>query len=165
MNSRSKVDLASPRVRLRELLGEEYIGGVLRAKALLMGRDVEEILSLAGEEVELYPESFSQRVDGRQEHVGRRVRSGYEGSDVGAGSAAFRAAINSRMAPLSGLGFIRIGEDGRARLISKSEHYRASLVKGFTGLRLLMISYLPLRISFSRNTAYKVTLSLNRRII
>ena len=41
------------------------------------------------------------------------------------------------MAPLSGFGCFRVGEDGRLYLISKSEHYHASVGHSFPGYRLL----------------------------
>jgi acetylornithine/succinyldiaminopimelate/putrescine aminotransferase len=45
--------------------------------------------------------------------------------------------MHTEASPLTGLGFIRIGENGRAYLISKSEHYHASLGHGFPGYRLI----------------------------
>jgi 4-aminobutyrate aminotransferase-like enzyme len=41
------------------------------------------------------------------------------------------------MAPLSALGYFRIGEDGQLYLIAKSEHYHASLGHSFPGYALL----------------------------
>ena len=46
-------------------------------------------------------------------------------------------ATDTKKSPLAGLGFIRIGEDGQAYLISKSEHYHASLGHSFPGYRLV----------------------------
>jgi len=63
--------------------------------------------------------------------------SGMSGSTTGAPTAAFGNAQRQEMAPLSGLGFIRIGEDGRAYFVGKSEHYHASLGHQFPGYRLI----------------------------
>jgi len=44
------------------------------------------------------------------------------------------------MAPLSAYGVTRIGEDGRAYLIAKSEHYHAPLGHDFPGYRLVELA-------------------------
>ena len=84
-----------------------------------------------------YPKEFEKRVDELIGSVGRQVCPGFKTSACGATTDAFVKATKFAMAPLSGYGFIRIGEDGRAYLVSKSEHYHASLGHGFPGYRLI----------------------------
>jgi acetylornithine/succinyldiaminopimelate/putrescine aminotransferase len=76
-------------------------------------------------------------VDELIDAVGTQVCPGFQTSACGATTNSFVKATKFAMAPLSGYGFIRIGEDGRAYLISKSEHYHASLGHGFPGYRLI----------------------------
>ncbi len=87
--------------------------------------------------MDFYPASFQKRVDELIDSVGKKVCDGYNHSATGAPTNAFVQATKASLAPLSGFGLIRIGEDGRAYLISKSEHYHASLGHSFPGYRLI----------------------------
>lgn len=122
---------------LQDLLGSEYVNAVCESKAFLEGIDKKELLAIATEKIEFWPDSFSKRADELLESVGKTVCAGMNNSSTGAASASFQKATNTKMAPLSGLGFIRIGEDGRAYLMSKSEHYHASLGHNFPGYKLI----------------------------
>ena len=73
-------------------------------------------------------------------HVGAVVAPSLPGSAAGASTANFNRATRAAMAPLSGLGYFRIGEDGRLYLATKSEHYHASLGHGFPGYALVDIA-------------------------
>ena len=122
---------------LCDLLGTDYVAAVCEAQSFLTGTDPGELQAIANEEVVFFPEPFQHRLDELLEKVGTQVVGGLPGSTNGAPSAAFGSAQHQEMAPLSGLGFIRIGEDGRAYFIGKSEHYHASLGHQFPGYRLI----------------------------
>ncbi len=49
----------------------------------------------------------------------------------------FDSATKLGLAPLSGLGVFRVGEDGRLYLIAQSEHYHTPLGHSFPGYTLL----------------------------
>jgi 4-aminobutyrate aminotransferase-like enzyme len=132
-----KASIQSPRVSLRDLLGREYTKAVCEARAFASTDDVKQLGSIADEKVDFYPKEFEKRVDELIDSVGKQVCHGVKTSACGATTDAFIKASKFAMAPLSGYGFIRIGEDGRAYLISKSEHYHASLGHGFPGYRLI----------------------------
>jgi 4-aminobutyrate aminotransferase-like enzyme len=129
--------IQSPLLSLSDLLGREYTKAACRARALVSSEHMGTLESIAEEKVSFYPRSFQERVDELIDSVGKQVCSGFEGSARGAGTVAFRNATRFAMAPLTGYGFFRIGEDGRVYLISKSEHYHASLGHDFPGYRLI----------------------------
>ena len=129
--------MSSPTLSLADLAGRPYVEAVCRAKAFLEDVPVAPLRALAEEKVELSPAWYQRRIDDLLPHIGRQVCDGLRSSAAGAGTAAFSQATDTRAAPLSGLGFVRIGEDGRAYLIAKSEHYHAALGHGFPGYKLL----------------------------
>lgn len=122
---------------LRDLLGSEYIDAVCEAQAFLSGREIAELKGIADEKVEFFPEEFQKRIDELLDKVGEKVSRDFSVSSAGAGTESFKNAQNDNMSPLSGLGFLRIGEDGRLYLAGKSEHYHASLGHHFPGYQLL----------------------------
>jgi 4-aminobutyrate aminotransferase-like enzyme len=132
-----KASIQSPRLSLRDLLGREYTKAVCQARAFTSSADVKKLESIAEEEVDFYPKEFERRVDELIDSVGTQVCSGFNTSACGATTDAFIKSSKFAMAPLSGYGVIRVGEDGRAYLISKSEHYHASLGHGFPGYQLI----------------------------
>ncbi len=129
--------IASPRLSLIDLLGEAYIDAVCAARAFVEGVDRGALRRVAEEKVDFYPAAFERRVDELLPMVGKRVCDGLTASAGGAGSRAFRAASRTAAAPLTGLGFLRVGEDGRLYLASKAEHYHLSVGHAFPGYRLL----------------------------
>ncbi len=129
--------IVNPVLSLCDLVGNDYMKAVCQARVFATGVDFEQLLAVAGEKVEFYPASFQKRVDELIDSVGQKVCEGYNHSAAGASTKAFVDATRTPLAPLSGFGLIRIGEDGRAHLISKSEHYHASLGHGFPGYRLI----------------------------
>ena len=132
-----KSSIRSPLLSLSDLLGREYTTAVCAARAFTSSEDVKKLVSIADEKEDFYPKNFENRVDELVGSVGKQVCPGFKTSSCGATTNAFVKASKFAMAPLSGYGFIRIGEDGRAYLVSKSEHYHASLGHGFPGYRLI----------------------------
>ena len=133
----SIVKITSPRLSLTELLGEPYVEAVCAARAFVEGVDRGALRRIADEKVGLYPAAFERRVDDLVSLVGKKVVDGLTLSAGGAGSRAFREATKTAAAPLTGLGFFRVGEDGRLYLASKAEHYHLSVGHAFPGYRLL----------------------------
>jgi acetylornithine/succinyldiaminopimelate/putrescine aminotransferase len=122
---------------LSDLLGRDYTRAVCAARSFASGEDPGSLQEVADERVDIYPESYWKRVDELVEKVGARVCPPFEGSACGATSEAFIKSTKFAMAPLVGHGLVRIGEDGRAYLISKSEHYHASVGHDFPGYQLI----------------------------
>ncbi len=122
---------------LQDLLGEDYIAAVCEAGAFLSGLSVAELKVIVEEKVDFYPLEFQQRQDELLQYVGKKICSGLGVSVSGAPTASFAQAQHNEMAPVGGAGVIRIGEDGRAYFIGKSEHYHASLGHSFPGYQLL----------------------------
>ncbi len=125
---------------LSDLCGEDYIRHVCQASAILGLGELDALLHLAHEPVDFFPEAFQKKADAAIEWIGRQVQEPWDGSARGAGTAAFDHALKRGMAPLSGLGIVRIGENGKGILVGKSEHYQASLGHNFPAYRLLDIA-------------------------
>ncbi|MCK4982601.1 MAG: aminotransferase class III-fold pyridoxal phosphate-dependent enzyme, partial [Victivallaceae bacterium] len=122
---------------LCDLLGTEYISAVCEAQAFLTGEEQAKFEAIADEKVDFFSGSFQNRLDGLLSKVSAKVCNGLQNSNTGAATASFAGAQHNEMAPLAGLGPIRIGENGKAYLIGKSEHYHASLGHHFPGYRLI----------------------------
>lgn len=129
--------LTSISLSLRDLLGEEYIDAVVRARHALTGTPVADLVALADEQVEFWPEDVARRSRDLAERTGTNLVAGLAHPADGAGTQAFQRAQNHAAAPIGGLGVCRIGQDGRIYLAAKSEHYQASLGHGFPGYRLI----------------------------
>ena len=122
---------------LRDLLGTEYVSAVCEAQAFLTGEEQAKFELIADEKIAFFPESFQTRLDDLLGSVSTKVCSGLQASSEGAAAASFAAAQHDEMAPLAGIGPIRVGENGKAYLAGKSEHYHASLGHHFPGYRLI----------------------------
>ena len=129
--------LQSPNLSLTDLVGRDYTDAVCRARTLLTGEPLAQLQTIADQKVSFAPDAYQQRLDALIDLVGQPVCEGMPDSAKGAGTHAFDAATHVVAAPLSGLGFIRVGEDGRAYLTSKSEHYHAPMGHSFPGYRLV----------------------------
>ncbi len=122
---------------LRDLVGEEYLNAVCRARAYLTGESIEEDLAKACEPIDFWPRTMQQRLHALLPKAGQQVIPPLSDSPPGAGTAAFQAASKRALAPLSGFGYYRIGEDGLLYVLTKSEHYHVLLGHAFPGYRLL----------------------------
>ena len=125
---------------LEDLLGTDYVEAVCEANAFLTGGRVADFLAIAREKVAFYPPTYGARLDDLLPSVGRRVVPPLVNSSAGASTTAFNKASSKAMAPIAASGFYRLGEDGRLYLITKSEHYHASLGHDFPGYRLLQLA-------------------------
>lgn len=129
--------MENPSYSLADLVGRDYTQAVCQAQSVLSGVPEEKLRQIAEEKVEFAPPAYRQRLDDLVDIIGQKVCAGLPKSARGAGTVSFERATNTALSPLSGLGFVRVGEDGRAYLIAKSEHYHASLGHAFPGYRLL----------------------------
>ena len=132
-----KVEIQSPSLSLIDLVGKSYLNAVCNGRAFLEGRDPAALWNLAKEQVDFIPVGFRQRLDELVNYIGEQVCEPLDDSARGAATNSLNKASHAGMAPLSGSGFVRIGEDGKAYLVSKSEHYHASLGHSFPGYRLI----------------------------
>ena len=132
--------LQNPVLSLAELVGGDYAAHVCAAsEALGLGRYAD-LMALAQKPVEFFPDAYRQRLDALVPRIGTPLSASFPHSSPGAGTDAFQHAFHASAAPLSGMGFYRLGEDGRLAVIGKSEHYQASLGHNFPGYELLRIA-------------------------
>ncbi len=137
---RQHTSLTAPRGISRslvDLLGRDYLEAVCAARAFTEGCDPGALRAVAEEKVDFYPAAFARRLDELVDRVGTRVCPGLSASARGAGSGGYAAVSRNGPAPLTGTGFLRVGEDGMLHLASKAEHYHLSVGHGFPGYRLL----------------------------
>ncbi len=137
MPAEMKKSMRSLSLSLTDLLGRGYVEAVVRARSFVTGADPRALRAVAEEKVDFAPAAWQRRLDELVDSIGKKVCEGFSASAAGAGTRAFRDATRTAMSPLTGFGFVRIGEDGRAYLAAKSEHYHASLGHAFPGYALL----------------------------
>ncbi len=133
----NNVKIKNFQLSLSDLVGKEYIEAVCKAKAVLEDQDSDIYLQIANEKVDFFPESFSKKIDDLIEMAGKKVTDSFDNSSPGAATNAFKNATSTEMAPLSAMGFIRIGESGKVYLTTKSEHYHTPLGHSFPGYKLI----------------------------
>jgi acetylornithine/succinyldiaminopimelate/putrescine aminotransferase len=122
---------------LADIVGDEYVEAICEAKAFIENRDSAEFLEIARQRIEFFPEHFAARIDELIDYTGKQIIGGGINSSPGAGTDSFNKVTKTEMAPLSSYGFIRIGENGKAYLTAKSEHYHAPLGHSFPGYKLV----------------------------
>ena len=122
---------------LRTMLGHDYIERVLTAASYFEPWRMAELKAVAEELVDFHPSAMQKHADELLHSVGAVVCPSLAESSSGAPTDAFRKAQNIKASPLVGYSFLRIGEDGKLYLISKSEHYHASLGHAFPGYKLI----------------------------
>ncbi len=122
---------------LKDLLGEEYMKAVKSVVVKVNGMDEEEADYLINEQVDFFPDSYIEKMDELAKLTGEKLIDGFCINEKGAPTDSFAKAAHPYMAPIGGLGCTRIGEDGKAYLIAKSEHYHASLGHNFPGYKLI----------------------------
>ena len=132
-----RVELNNIRLSLADLVGVEYVTALCEARAFLEGGDIADYRAIGEEKVDFFPAAYAARLDGLLPDVGQRVVPGYAASSPGAANLPVNKATKLEMSPIGGMGFYRVGEDGRLYLITKSEHYHAPLGHDFPGYRLL----------------------------
>lgn len=122
---------------LQGMLGAGYTDRLKESMACLFGADVSKTDALVKQEVDFFPKEYEEDLNSRLCAVGTQVIAPFESGVAGAATDSFRNATRTRMSPVGGKGFYRIGEDGRLYFTSKSEHYHASLGHHFPGYKLV----------------------------
>lgn len=160
------MNFRSPKLSLADMLGESYLQHVVQANVALGRFTAEEADALAHEKIDFFPEELQNKDEALLKQVGTQIVEPFCNTVDGAPTNAFRKATHKNLAPLTGAGCFRIGEDGRLYLIGKSEHYHASLGHKFNGYRLIdNARALGLLNATHNNTRGYVTRLLETRLI
>jgi len=151
---------------LTDILGSEYMDAVQSVAVKIGGMDPDEAKRIANEKIDFFPDEYIQKMDELAKGTGEKLFQGFENAEKGAPTDAFKKAAHSNMAPIGGLGCTRIGEDGKAYLIAKSEHYHASLGHSFPGYKLIdNARKLGILNATHNNTRGYITRLAERRIV
>jgi acetylornithine/succinyldiaminopimelate/putrescine aminotransferase len=150
---------------LAQILGEDYCNAV-KAGAELFGMSEAEAKQLGWEGVELLDEAALAKADKLIKKTGTQITLPFKNSNAGAPTDSYRKATNLNAAPVGGIGYLRLGEDGRLYFAGKSEHYQAILGHRFNGYKLLdKARAFGLLNATHNNTRGYVTRLLEREII
>ncbi|PKO23752.1 MAG: hypothetical protein CVU38_02310 [Chloroflexi bacterium HGW-Chloroflexi-1] len=161
-----RIELKNVRLSLADLVGAEYVTALCEARAFLEGGSVADYRAIGEEPVDFFPATFSTRLDSLLAAVGQRVVTGCAASSPGAANLPVNQATKQAMCPIGGMGFYRVGEDGRLYLITKSEHYHAPLGHDFPGYRLLQnAARLGVSNATHNNTRGHITRLLERELV
>ncbi len=122
---------------LADMAGAAYVEAVAAGRSELTGESRRKLATDAKRKVDFFPAALHRRLVSMLPKVGRKFSKPLKKSSGGAGTAAFNAASKAAPAPLSALGYYRLGETGRLHLITKSEHYHTPLGHSFPGYNLI----------------------------
>jgi acetylornithine/succinyldiaminopimelate/putrescine aminotransferase len=161
-----RVELKNVSLSLANLVGTEYVTALCEARAFLEGGNVADYRAIGEEQVDFFPPAYAARLDSLLAAVGQRVVPGIAASSPGAANLPVNKATKLEMCPIGGMGFYRMGEDGRLYLITKSEHYHAPLGHDFPGYRLLQnAARLGISNATHNNTRGHITRLLERELV
>lgn len=153
-------------VSLKDMLGEEYLEGVIDAGCFFGAGNRETLDRLASTKVSFFPQEAQSRNQALAERIGSKVLTGYSEDNEGAPTNSYRKAFDKNAAPLGGHGAYRIGQDGRLYFVGKSEHYHASLGHNFGGFELIdRARSLGILNATHNNTRGYITRLLERELI
>lgn len=127
----------SPKLSLKDILGNDYIEKIIEANAALEVMSADEGEKIGSEKIDFYPETAQKKNSAYLGKVATGIISPFENNVDGAATAAFAKALSKNSAPVTGMGYYRVGEDGRLYLIGKSEHYHTPLGHKFPAYRLI----------------------------
>lgn len=151
---------------LRQLLGNDYVSSVIsgtEALSLLSRREADE---LADEQVDFFPDAFRNKVDALLPQVGKQIVATEGSLTDGAPTNSFRAAASICSSPLTGIGCLRLGQNGRLYMMAKSEHYHTPLGHNFPGYRLIDIARsIGITNATHNNTRGYITRFLERELV
>jgi acetylornithine/succinyldiaminopimelate/putrescine aminotransferase len=160
------IPLKNVRLSLADLVGSDYARALCETRAFLTAGSQSAYQTLAEEKVDFFPDPLRERLDRMLDIVGSPVVTRLPDSAAGAPTQSVKKATKYDMAPLGGLGFYRVGEDGRLYLITKSEHYHAPLGHDFPGYRLVRIAeQLGVPNATHNNTRGHITRVLERELV
>ena len=122
---------------LEDLLGQAYMAHIQETAEVLHNMDHNTAKALATEKVDFFSPAYVESCDALMRKTGQQVVQPFEDALVGAPTESFRKATHINAAPLGGLGCVRVGQDGKAYLAAKSEHYHIPLGHCFPGYALI----------------------------
>ncbi len=156
----------SVKMSLSQLLGAPYTKAVIDGATSLLELEREEAERLAHDEIEFLPKAYIDHANRLLAQVGKPFVSELEPSLDGAPTNAFRNATNTKASPIGGLGYLRLGEDGRLYLATKSEHYHTPLGHNFPGYQLIdRARALGITNATHNNTRGYITRLLERELV
>lgn len=156
----------SPKLSLEDILGRDYTSALIRANAALELTNEAEAKAAASEKIDFFSEAAEAKNDTLLEKVGVQITEPFVNNVRGAGTNSFMKAASDNMAPVTGCGCFRLGEDGKLYLIGKSEHYHAPLGHRFDGYRLIEnAKKLGVLNATHNNTRGYITRLMERRLI
>lgn len=132
-----KIMYNSPKLSLRDILGDNFIDSIVKANAALGIMPAEEAAAIADDKIDFYPADKQKTNDEMLSKVGTQIIPAMAETIDGAPTNAFRKATGKALAPVTGMCNYRLGEDGRLYLIGKSEHYHTPLGHRFNGYKLI----------------------------
>jgi len=116
--------------------------------------------------VDFLPRGLLAHLEALLPRVGSEIAPAARDTSPGASSSAFERASKPLAAPLSALGWYRVGEDGRLCFITKSEHYHTPLGHGFPGFGLVETARrLGIPNATHNNTRGHITRLLEERLV
>lgn len=123
---------------LSDILGEDYITSVCKAKSFLEGLPIDDYLSVAHEKVDFSPAAHQERLIQLIPSIGNKVIDRpFKDHLQSSSTDSFNAAFSAGQSPLSSTGYYKVTESGMLRAITKSEHYHAPLGHDFPGYKLI----------------------------
>lgn len=154
------------KMSLAQLVGKDLASVLADAATLLHGFDRAEADRLCTEALDFFPDSFKEKMDSFLDKVGARVIPAVEHPSAGAPTDSVQAASNTNASPVGGIGYLRLGEDGRLYLASKSEHYHTPLGHNFPGYELIdRARALGVGNATHNNTRGSITRLLERELV
>ena len=156
----------SVRLCMADVVGRQYIQKVIAAQAWLTAGGASRLRRIATTPVDFFPATLERRLARLLPQVGRKVCPAWTRPEPGASSREFNLAVNAAVAPLAGLGYYRVGQNGRLYLLAKSEHYHALLGHAFPGYGLIeRARLLGIPNATHNNTRGEITRILERELI
>ena len=151
---------------LSDILGADYMEAVQSVATLIGGMDKDEAYRLANEKVDFFPDEYIAKMDSLAKRTGEVIVKPFVNTEKGAPTDAYANATHMNMSPIGGYGCTRIGEDGKAYLAAKSEHYHISLGHSFPGYKLIdNARKLGILNATHNNTRGYITRLAERRIV
>ncbi|MCX6359197.1 MAG: aminotransferase class III-fold pyridoxal phosphate-dependent enzyme [Armatimonadetes bacterium] len=152
---------------LADLVGRAFVDAAIAGRCRLTGEEPGDLSDLALGPVDFYPTDHHELVLDAVAGVGSGdPLPALASSARGASTRGFNAATRTAAAPVSTLGCVRIGEDGRTYLTTKSEHYHVPLGHEFPGFALLDVARtLGVSNATHNNTRGHITRLLEERLV
>lgn len=124
----------SPNLSLQDIVGKEYVNRVSKSVKAINIQTCDELID---KKVDFYPTDKQKTNQEWVKRVGSVIAEPFDDDQPGASTDAYRKALDSQAAPLTGFGCYRVGENGKLYFLGKSEHYHTPLGHRFAGYQLI----------------------------